>query len=144
MSILHLIVFPFVMQTKGSSMQSHTMQSRKPSTKTVNVHLRVWPISPDGLIRPQFARLDADVQCSTSHDRNSQSANPAEFRCRRNSPGHGESCPILHSDKQMDRISAARCIASRYVEQRCHSVESLPRKDNDVYRQSIDFTSAVH
>lgn len=40
----------------------------------------MWPISPDGLlIKLQlFARLNADVQCSssTSHDRNSQSANP--------------------------------------------------------------------
>lgn len=61
-------------------------------------------------------------------------ANPrTKFRCNSLSPRsrppplspsfHGESCPILHSDKQMNRI--ARHDASRYTEQRRNPVESL-------------------
>lgn len=75
----------------------------------------------------------------------------AKFRVHagRNSPGHGESCAILHSDKQTDRIAPrhesrrdASSDAAATLDAVCRRDHSS--KDNDVYRRPIDFTSAAH
>jgi len=84
---------------------------------------------------------------SASHDRNSQSTNPEQNlgACAiRSNLGYGESCPILHSDKQMDRIDATRRTASHYISSNDAIPSNRSSKDNNVYHQPIDFTSAVH
>lgn len=87
-----------------------------------------------------------DVRCvctssSASHDRNSQSTNPKQnLGAGAIRSGYGESCPILHSDKQMDRIGALR----HYISSNDAIPSNRSSKDNNVYRQPIDFTSAVH